>query len=91
MLKPQTKFMWEDPLLLADQLTDEERMIRQAAREYCQDKLAPRVLSAFRHEKVEPEIFPEMGSLGFLGPTIPTEYGGACVGDVAYGLIAAEV
>lgn len=91
MLKPQTKFMWEDPLLLADQLTDEERMIRQAARAYCQDKLAPRVLSAFRHEKVEPEIFPEMGSLGFLGPTIPTEYGGAGVGDVAYGLIAAEV
>jgi glutaryl-CoA dehydrogenase len=91
MLKPQTKFMWEDPLLLSDQLTDEERMIRQAAREYCQDKLSPRVLAAFRHEKVEPEIFPEMGSLGFLGPTIPTEYGGAGVGEVAYGLIAAEV
>ncbi|MEN9764307.1 MAG: hypothetical protein RL397_262 [Pseudomonadota bacterium] len=91
MLKPQTKFMWEDPLLLSAQLTDEERMVRQAAREYCQDKLSPRILSAFRHEKVEPDIFPEMGSLGFLGPTIPTEYGGAGVGEVAYGLIAAEV
>jgi glutaryl-CoA dehydrogenase len=91
MLKPQNKFMWEDPLLLVDQLTEEERMIRQAAREYCQDKLAPRVLQAFRHEKVEPELFPEMGSLGLLGPTIPTEYGGAGVGEVAYGVIAAEV
>ena len=91
MLKPHAKFNWEDPFLLSDQLTDDETMIRQAARDYCQDKLAPRVLEAFRHEKTDPNIFREMGELGLLGPTIPTEYGGAGVGDVAYGLIASEV
>jgi glutaryl-CoA dehydrogenase len=91
MLKPHAKFNWEDPFLLSDQLTDDETMIRQAARDYCQDKLAPRVLEAFRHEKTDPSIFREMGELGLLGPTIPTEYGGAGVGDVAYGLIASEV
>lgn len=91
MLKPHAKFNWEDPFLLSDQLTDDETMIRQAARDYCQDKLAPRVLEAFRHEKTDPGIFREMGELGLLGPTIPTEYGGAGVGDVAYGLIASEV
>mgnify|MGYP001250097914 CR=1 FL=1 len=91
MLKPHAKFNWEDPFLLSDQLTDDETMIRQAARDYCQDKLAPRVLEAFRHEKTDASIFREMGELGLLGPTIPTEYGGAGVGDVAYGLIASEV
>ncbi len=91
MLKPHAKFKWKDPFLLSDQLTDDETMIRQAARDYCQDKLAPRVLEAFRHEKTDPSIFREMGELGLLGPTIPTEYGGAGVGDVAYGLIASEV
>jgi glutaryl-CoA dehydrogenase len=91
MLKPHAKFNWEDPFLLSEQLTDDETMIRQAARDYCQDKLAPRVLEAFRHEKTDASIFREMGELGLLGPTIPTEYGGAGVGDVAYGLIASEV
>ncbi|MFZ9070695.1 MAG: acyl-CoA dehydrogenase [Burkholderiaceae bacterium] len=91
MLKPHAKFNWEDPFLLSDQLTEDETMIRQAARDYCQDKLAPRVLEAFRHEKTDASIFREMGELGLLGPTIPTEYGGAGVGDVAYGLIASEV
>jgi glutaryl-CoA dehydrogenase len=91
MLKPHAKFKWEDPFLLSDQLTEDETMIRQAARDYCQDKLAPRVLEAFRHEKTDASIFREMGELGLLGPTIPTDYGGADVGDVAYGLIASEV
>ncbi|MGA1083486.1 MAG: acyl-CoA dehydrogenase [Burkholderiaceae bacterium] len=91
MLKPHAKFNWEDPFLLSEQLTEDETMIRQAARDYCQDKLAPRVLEAFRHEKTDASIFREMGELGLLGPTIPTEYGGAGVGDVAYGLIASEV
>ncbi len=89
--KVKAQFNWSDPLLLDDQLTEEERMIRDAARSYCQDKLQPRVLEAFRHEKTDPEIFREMGALGLLGPTIPTEYGGAGLNYVSYGLIAREV
>jgi hypothetical protein len=84
-------FNWEDPLLLDSQLTDEERMVRDAARSYCQDKLAPRVLEGFRHEKTDVNIFPEMGELGLLGATIPTEYGGSGLNYVSYGLIAREV
>ncbi len=84
-------FHWDDPLLLNAQLTDEERMIRDAAAAYCQDKLAPRVLEAFRHEKTDPAIFSEMGELGLLGPTIPEEYGGGGLNYVSYGLIAREV
>ncbi|MGO1767122.1 acyl-CoA dehydrogenase [Advenella sp. S44] len=84
-------FHWDDPLLLNAQLTDEERMIRDAAAAYCQDKLAPRVLEAFRHEKTDPAIFTEMGELGLLGPTIPEQYGGGGLNYVAYGLIAREV
>ena len=91
MLKPQAKFQWEDPFLLSAQFTDDERMIRDAARSYCQEKLQPRVLEAFRHEKVDTTIFREMGELGLLGPTISKAYGGAGVSDVAYGLIASEV
>lgn len=91
MLKPQAKFQWEDPFLLSAQLTDDERMIRDAARSYCQEKLQPRVLEAFRHETVDTAIFREMGELGLLGPTISTAYGGAGVSDIAYGLIASEV
>lgn len=91
MLKPQAKFQWEDPFLLSAQLTDDERMIRDAARSYCQEKLQPRVLEAFRHETFDAAIFREMGELGLLGPTISTDYGGAGVSDVAYGLIASEV
>jgi glutaryl-CoA dehydrogenase len=84
-------FQWDDPLLLEDQLTDDERMIRDAARAYCQDKLLPRVTLAFRNEQTDPAIFREMGELGLLGPTIPSEYGGPGLGYVAYGLIAREV
>ena len=64
-------FHWDDPLLLNSQLTDDERMIRDAANSYCQDKLQPRILEAFRHEKMDTSIFREMGELGLLGPTIP--------------------
>ena len=91
MLKPKAKFQWEDPFLVSAQLTDDERMIRDAARSFCQDKLKPRILEAFRHEKVDTAIFREMGELGLLGPTISTAYGGAGVGEVAYGLIACEL
>jgi glutaryl-CoA dehydrogenase len=84
-------FNWQDPFLLDQQLTEDERMVREAAQAYCQDKLLPRVLNAFRNEKTDVEIFREMGELGLLGPTIPTEYGGPGLNYVAYGLIAREV
>jgi glutaryl-CoA dehydrogenase len=84
-------FAWNDPLLLEQQLTQDERMVREAARVYCQGKLAPRVLEAFRHEKTDPGIFREMGELGMLGPTIPAAYGGPGLNYVCYGLIAREV
>ena len=84
-------FKWDDPFLLNDQLTDEERMIRDTARKYCQDKLMPRILEANRHEIFQREIMNEMGNLGFLGSTIPEDFGGAGVNHVAYGLIAREV
>jgi glutaryl-CoA dehydrogenase len=89
--KPKAKFSWEDPLLLDQQLTEDERMVRDAARAYCQDKLAPRVTEAFRHEKTDAAIFREMGALGLLGPTIPEAYGGPGLNYVSYGLIAREV
>ena len=84
-------FQWADPLLLDDQLTQEERMVRDAARSYAQDKLLPRVTLAFRNEQTDPAIFREMGELGLLGPTIPTDYGGSGLNYVSYGLIAREV
>ena len=84
-------FQWDDPFLLDQQLTDDERAIRDAANAYCQDKLAPRVLEAFRHEKMDTTIFREMGELGLLGPTIPTQYGGAGLNYVRYGLVAREI
>ncbi|MCK9512785.1 MAG: acyl-CoA dehydrogenase [Pigmentiphaga sp.] len=86
-----SSFNWQDPFLLDLQLTEEERMIREAARAYCQDKLAPRVLEAFRNEQTDAAIFREMGELGLLGPTIAPEYGGPGLNYVAYGLIAREV
>jgi len=89
MSKPQ--FHWEDPLLLQDQLTTEERMVADAAREYAQGKLAPRVHEAYRSESTDPSIFREMGELGLLGITIPEEYGGASLNYVSYGLIAREI
>ncbi|WP_041795306.1 acyl-CoA dehydrogenase [Pararhodospirillum photometricum] len=84
-------FVWEDPLLLEDSLGEEERMIRDTAHAYCQDKLAARVVEANRNEHFDPEILREMGALGFLGPTLPEAYGGAGVNYVAYGLIAREI
>jgi len=83
-------FPWDDPLLLEDQLTGDERMVRDAAREYCQDKLLPRIVEANRHEHFDRGILDEMGALGFLGSTIEG-YGCAGVNHVCYGLIAREV
>jgi glutaryl-CoA dehydrogenase len=84
-------FNWEDPLGLDGDLTEEERMVRDSARAFCQDKLMPRVRLAWREERVDKDLLPEMGALGLLGPTIPEEYGGAGLGYVAYGLIAREM
>ncbi|MDA1117429.1 MAG: acyl-CoA dehydrogenase [Proteobacteria bacterium] len=89
--KPKAQFSWSDPLLLDQQLSEDERMVREAAAAYCEDKLAPRVLEAFRHEKTDLEVFREMGALGLLGPTIPPEYGGPGLNYVCYGLIAREI
>ena len=89
--KAKAKFSWEDPLLLGDQLTEDERMVRDAAQAYCQKKLLPRVLEAFREGSTDPKVFREMGELGLLGPTIPSEYGGPGLNYVSYGLIAREV
>jgi len=85
------QFTWEDPFHLDEQLTEDERMIRDAARAYCRDKLAPRVQEMFRKESVDTSIFREMGELGLLGPTIPTAYGGAGLNYVSYGLVAREI
>ena len=85
------RFDWEDPFLLDQQLSDDERMIRDTARAYARDKLAPRIVEAFQHEHTDPAIFREMGALGLLGPTIPEEYGGVGASYVAYGLVAREV
>ena len=87
----RARFNWEDPFLLDAQLTDEERMVRDAANAYCQERLAPRVLEAFRNHTTDTAIFREMGELGLLGPTIPEQYGGPGLNYVSYGLIAREV
>ena len=89
--RPLAGFDWLDPFHLAEQLSEEERMIQQAAQDYCQSRLLPRVREAFRHETFDRAIMTEMGELGFLGSTIPEEYGGAGASYVAYGLIAREV
>jgi glutaryl-CoA dehydrogenase len=86
----QPSFQWDDPLLLDGQLTDEERLVRDSAREYCQEKLQPRVLTANREERFDREIMNELGALGFLGPTIEG-YGCAGASYVAYGLVAREI
>ena len=85
------RFQWDDPLLLDQQLSEDERMVRDAAHAYAQDKLLPRVTEAFRHERTDVGIFREMGELGLLGPTIPDTYGGPGLNYVSYGLIAREV
>ncbi len=85
------EFDWQDPFRLDDQLTEDERMIRDTAAAYAQDKLQPRVIDAYRDETTDPSIFREMGELGLLGPTVPEEYGGVGIGYVSYGLIAREI
>jgi glutaryl-CoA dehydrogenase len=84
-------FDWQDAFLLDGQLTEDERLVRDTARGYAQDKLLPRVTSAYLDERFDREIMTEMGALGLLGPTIPAEYGGAGLGYVSYGLVAREV
>jgi glutaryl-CoA dehydrogenase len=84
-------FQWDDAFLLDQRLSEEEKLIRDSAHSYCQDKLQSRVLQAFRDERFDREIMTEMGELGLLGPTVPEEYGGAGVNHVAYGLISREV
>jgi len=87
----EARFRWDDPFLLDQQLSDEERLARDAARAYCQDRLAPRVLDAFRREQTDPAIFRELGALDMLGITIPETYGGAGLNYVSYGLVAREI
>src|SRR3990167_2291622 len=91
MADAKIAFRWEDPLSLETQLSDEERMIRDAARGYCEDKLMPRVIDANRKERFDREIMTEMGAQGLLGATVAEEYGGGGASHVAYGLIAREV
>ena len=90
-VSPKAVFKWDDPLLLDAQLTEEERMVRDAAHAYAQDKLLPRIKDAFRNETTDPEIFREMGTLGLLGATLPADYGGSGLNYVCYGLIAREI
>src|SRR5205807_1846461 len=97
-VRPQTKdkpsavnFQWDDPFMLDEQLTEDERMVRDTARAYAQDKLLPRVTKAYLEEKVDRDIFHEMGELGLIGITLPEEYGCANASYVAYGLVAREI
>ncbi|MFQ5438171.1 MAG: acyl-CoA dehydrogenase [Paracoccaceae bacterium] len=86
-----SSFVWDDPFLLEEQLSQEERMVRDAARAYAADKLQGRVIAACREEKSDPSVFAEMGEMGLLGATIPEEYGGLGAGYVTYGLVAREI
>src|ERR1035441_4298674 len=90
MLK-DSGFVWEDPLDLEGELSEDERMVRDTARGFSQDYLMPRVIEAYAQEKYDAQMLPEMGKLGLLGPTIPEEYGGAGLGYVSYGLISREM
>src|SRR3954467_14321882 len=91
MATAKASFNWSDPLLLDSQITGDERAVREAAHAYSQERLAPRVLEAFRNEHTDLAIFREMGELGLLGSTIPEQYGGAGLNCVCYGLVAREV
>jgi glutaryl-CoA dehydrogenase len=91
MVNQHHNFQWDDPLLLDQQLSSDERAVRAAANTYCQKQLAPRTLMAFRNGAIDPAIFREMGSLGLLGATLPPTYGGAGLSQVCYGLAAYEV
>ena len=90
-MSQMSRFDWSDPFLLDDQLTDDERMIRDAAHAYAQEKLQSRVIEAYSREYTDPEIFREMGAQGLLGVTLPEQYGGVGASYVAYGLVAREV
>jgi glutaryl-CoA dehydrogenase len=90
-MSQMSRFDWSDPYRLDDQLTDEERLIRDAAHSFAQEKLQPRVIKAYAEEHTDPTIFREMGEQGLLGITIPETYGGAGAGYVSYGLVAREV
>ncbi len=87
----QAGFNWEDPFLLSEQLTEDERLISEAARAFAAEKLQPRIVDAYAREESDPAIFTEMGAMGLLGPTLPEAYGGSDAGYVSYGLIAREV
>ena len=87
----KSSFQWDDPFLINDQLTEEERMIADAAAAFAADKLAPRVTDAYLNETTDRDIFSEMGAAGLLGVTVPEQYGGAEAGYVSYGLVAREV
>jgi glutaryl-CoA dehydrogenase len=89
--KDSAQLKWDDPLLLEDLLTEDERMIRDTARSYAQEKLAPRIIDAYRNENTDRAIFSEMGALGLLGVTLPEDYGCAAASYVAYGLVAREI
>src|SRR5258708_4910782 len=89
--KSDAPFDWADPLLLGAELTDEERIVRDSARTYCQERLLPRVRDGLLHETFDRAIMTEMGEMGFLGITLPEEYGGANLNYVSYGLVAREV
>ena len=96
LLKPKdapelSRFEWDDPLMLENQLSQDERMMRDAARAYAQEKLQPRVIEAYKNETTDTKIFREMGEMGLLGVTVPEEYGGLAASYVTYGLIAREV
>ena len=90
-MSSKPSFQWDDPFQLEEQLSEEERLVRDTARDYAQDKLMPRILMANRNETFDPDIMSEMGELGLLGPTIPEEYGCAGVNNVSYGLAAREI
>ena len=91
IMNEKVKFKWDDPFFFDDQLEEEERLVRDTARDYAQEKLMPRVLDANRNETFDREIFNEMGELGFFGITQPEEYGGANLNYVSYGLVNREV
>src|SRR5262249_28108620 len=90
-LLKDASIVWEDQLDLEGELSEDERMVRNTARGFAQSYLMPKVVAAYRDEKYDPRLLPEMGKLGLLGPTIPEEYGGAGLGYVAYGLITREL
>ena len=95
-LKPKdvpglSRFNWDDPFFLEQQLNEEERMMRDAARTFAQEKLQPRVIEAYANETTETKIFREMGEMGLLGVTVPEEYGGLGASYVTYGLVAREI